>query len=130
MKKSIVIASVFLLINSWSCSERDIELPSDSLSDELKAEPVFDWSTTRKVVIEITPLELPVEISRKLSLSTEDGSVFYAGTQKMNESFELSIELPNHNQAVTMKYGAIEKTQPLTGSKLLFDYLPSITEEN
>ena len=106
-----------------------MEYPNDDLSGELKADPVFDWSTTREVVIEITALELPVEISRKLTLST-DGNVFYAGTQKMNKDFHLSVELPNHSESVTMKYGAIKKTVKLTGSKLLFDYLPNNEDAN
>jgi len=129
MKKSIMFASVVLLINVWSCSNRDMEYPSDNLTGELKANPVFDWSTTRMVVIEITALELPVEISRKLTLSTDDGNVFYAGTQKMNKDFRLSLQLPNHSQSVTMKYGAIEKTVELEGSTLVFDYLPN-NEDN
>ena len=104
--------------------------PSESLLGELKADPVFHWSTTREVVIEITSLELPVEIARKLTLSTDDGNVFYAGTQKMNEHFRLSVELPNHSQSVTMKYGAIKKTVKLTVSKLLFDYLPNNEDAN
>lgn len=120
-----MFASVVLLINVWSCSNRDMEYPSDNLTGELKADPVFDWSTTRMVVIEITALELPVEISRKLTLSTDDGNVFYAGTQKMNKDFRLSLQLPNHSQSVTMKYGAIEKTVELEGSTLVFDYLPN-----
>lgn len=124
-----MFASVVLLINVWSCSNRDMEYPSDNLTGELKANPVFDWSTTRMVVIEITALELPVEISRKLTLSTDDGNVFYAGTQKMNKDFRLSLQLPNHSQSVTMKYGAIEKTVELEGSTLVFDYLPN-NEDN
>lgn len=123
MSKSIVFASVFLLINIWSCNERDFEHPIDSVLGELEADPAFDWSTSSEVFIEITALELPVEITRKLTLSTDDGSVFYAGSQKMNENFTLSIELPNHSKSVTMVFGAIEKTLELTESKLRFDYL-------
>ena len=123
MKKSIVFASVVLLINVWSCNERDFENPNGDTSGELIADPAFDWATTTKVEIEITALALPVDISRKMTLSTDDGSVFYAGLQKMNENFALSVELPNHSKSVTMTYGDIEKTLELTGSALRFDYL-------
>lgn len=123
MKKLKVLVGVALLIHLCSCSARDNESPHNNFSDELKADPVFDWSTTQRVTIEVTGLELPVEISRKLILSTDEGDVFYAGTQKMNDNFQLSVELPNHIQEVTLKYGAIEKTGAVDGSMLSFDYL-------
>lgn len=130
MKKLTVWASVLLLITICSCNVRDEDVVDRDPEDGLQASSLFDWSTTQMVQIDITGLELPVEISRKLSLSTEDGNVFYAGTHKMNDSFHLQVELPNHIQSVTMKYGAIEKSQNLTSSKLLFNYEPNISEGN
>lgn len=123
MNRYLVFSSVFLLINIWSCNERDFENPIDDVSGELVADPAFNWATSTKVEIEIMALELPVDITRKLSLRTDDGSVFYAGSQKMSENFTLSVELPNHSKSVTMSYGDIEKTLEVTGSTLRFDYL-------
>ena len=119
-------ASVLMVICLGSCSPKDLENPGDNnLNNEMQADPNFSWSTTKQVTIEIKGLQLPVSISRKLILSTEEDAVFYTGTQQMNEDFNYTVELPNHIQSISMQYGTIEKTQDVTANKISFDYLPA-----
>lgn len=121
------MTGIVMLFAITSCTEGDVGSGNEkrNSSTDLQAISTFDWSTTQKVTIEIEKLEVPVLISRKLTLSTEEGADFYTGSHLMNEDFSLSIDLPNHIKSVSMKYGDIEKIQEIEGSKVTFNYLTS-----
>lgn len=124
------MTGIVMLFAITSCTEGDVGSGNETGNpgSDLKAISTFDWSTTQKVTIEIDKLEVPLLISRKLTLSTEDGADFYTGSHLINEDFSLSIELPNHVKSVSMKYGEIEKIQVIEGSKVRFNYLSPSTD--
>jgi hypothetical protein len=119
------MTGIVMLFAFTSCTEGNVGSGNETRNSgsDLQAVTTFDWSTTQQVTIEIEKLEVPVLISRKLTLSTEEGADFYTGSQLMNENFSLSIELPNHVKSVSMKYGDIEKIQEIQDSKVRFNYV-------
>ncbi len=125
-----MMTGIVMLFAITSCTEGDVGSGNDTRNSgtDLQAISTFDWSTTQKVTIEIEKLEVPALISRKLTLSTEEGADFYTGSHLMNEDFSLSIELPNHVKSVSMKYGDIEKIQEIEGLKVRFNYLTPTTD--
>lgn len=130
MKNSIMMTAIVMLLAISSCTEGDVSSGNETrnLGAELQATSTFDWSTTQTVRINIEKLEVPVLITKRLTLSTEEGSDFYTGSHLMNEDFFLSIDLPNHVKSVTMKYGEIEKIQEIEGSEVTFNFLTSSEE--
>ena len=125
-----MMTGIVMLLAITSCTEGDVGSGSETRNSgaDLQATSTFDWSTTQKVTIKIEKLEVPVLITRRLTLSTEDGADFYTGSHVMNEDFSLNIDLPNHVKSVSMKYVDIEKIQEIEGSEVTFNFLTSSGE--
>lgn len=118
--------AVFLLIVILpSCLPDAIEdepILEDGIST-LSASPTFDWATTTSVEVKVNGLALPVDISRRLTLKTADGNIFYANSHNMKEDLTLRFSLPNHVEQIIMVYGTLEKTQEINNREVVFDYI-------
>ena len=130
MKKSMKnfwngLVGLLLLAILPSCLPDAIEdqpIAEDGIST-LSASPTFDWATTASVEVKVNGLALPVDISRRLTLKTADGDIFYANSHNMKENLTLQFSLPNHVEQLIMVYGTLEKTQQITNRKVVFDYI-------
>lgn len=122
------IVGLLLLATLPSCLPESIE--DQPILDEdvstLVASPTFEWATTKSVEIKVNGLALPVDISRRLTLKTADGDIFYANSHAITENLTLSFSLPNHISQIQMVYGTLEKTQDIQSQKVVFDYVVEI----
>ncbi|HSI74739.1 MAG TPA: hypothetical protein VK957_02540 [Lunatimonas sp.] len=129
MKKAINnfwngIVGIVLLTMLTSCLPESIEdqpILDDGVST-LVASPTFEWATTKSVEIKVNGLGLPVDISRRLTLKTADGDIFYANSHNIKDDLTLRFSLPNHVSQIKMVYGTLEKTQEIQNLKVVFDY--------
>ena len=132
MKKAINnfrngIAGLILLAILPSCLPESIEEPIlDDNTITLAASPTFEWSTTNSVEVKVNGLALPVDISRRLTLKTSAGDIFYANSHSMSENLILQFSLPNHIEQIQMVYGSLEKIQDIQNRKVVFDYVVEI----
>lgn len=96
-----------------------------SLTD-LKTSAGFDWKTSKSVRIEIigTPTLKPVK--GLLKIEAENGAILFSKTQLMNETTIVSLKVPNHLKNLTIRYGKIVKTVPISAS-IRTDYLPQLS---
>lgn len=122
------IVGLLLLAMLPSCLPESIEdqpILEDGVST-LVASPTFEWATTTSVEVKVNGLALPVDISRRLTLKTADGDVFYANTHGITENLTLRFSLPNHIDQIQMVYGSLEKTQDIQNQNVVFDYIVEI----
>jgi hypothetical protein len=94
----------------------------------LQASSNFDWKTSREVEVTVTGLSIDLGVKRRLSLLSEDGTVFYSGTHSMSEDFVMGFELPNHVHQITMRYGNVDLKEEIAGSKVSFGF--SVSNDN
>lgn len=130
MKKAIKnfrngIAGLLLLVILPSCLPESIEEPilDDDETTTLVASPTFEWATTNSIEVKVNGLTLPVDISRRLTLKTGAGDIFYANSHSISENLVLQFSLPNHIEQIKMVYGTLEKTQDIQNHKVVFDYV-------
>jgi len=124
---NVLVGLMFLAILP-SCLPDSIEdqpIVENGIST-LVASPTFEWATTKSVEIKVNGLALPVDISRRLTLKTAGGDVFYANTHAITENLTLRFSLPNHTDQIQMVYGSLEKTQEVKNQKVVFDYIVEI----
>ncbi len=122
------IVGLLLLAMLPSCLPEAIEdkpILEDGVST-LVASPTFEWATTKSVEIKLNGLTLPVDISRRLTLKTADGDIFYANSHNIKDDLTLRFSLPNHVSQIKMVYGTLEKTQDIKNQKVVFDYVVEI----
>jgi len=138
MKKAMknfwnVIFGLLLLLILPGCLPESIEdqptVVGDGVSG-LVASPEFEWATTKSVEVNVNGLALPVEISRRLTLKTGNGDVFYANSHAITENLTLQFFLPNHISQIKMVYGSLEKTQEILNQKVVFDYVVEINNSD
>jgi hypothetical protein len=118
------------LLAATSCMPDPLEeAPKDNLDTPLAgltASSSFTWSTFRQVEVSVKGLPLPAAVERRMTLSTMDGDVFFAGLQSMSEDFNMQFTLPNHVTGIKMTFGDIEKEGEIQSSKVVFQYFTAL----
>lgn len=122
------IVGLLLIAMLPSCLPESIEnqpIIEDGVST-LVASPTFEWATTKSVEVKVNGLALPVDISRRLTLKTGAGDVFYANSHTITENLTLRFSLPNHIDKIQLVYGSLEKTRDIQNQKVVFDYVVEV----
>jgi hypothetical protein len=118
-----------------SCVEQPLEDdtriagPSEDTIEDLKVSEFFEWKTTQEITVNIEGLPVDVGVNRKLALLNASGEEIFAGSHKMHEDFEMTFDLPQNINTITMKYGAIEKTAEIIGKSVAFDFLTELVDD-
>ena len=118
-----------------SCVEQPLEDdtrlvgPTEETIEDLKVSEFFEWKTTREITVNIEGLPVDVGVNRKLALLTASGDEIFAGSHQMHEDFEMTFDLSQEITALTMSYGAIEKTAEITGNSVSFDFYTEILDD-
>jgi hypothetical protein len=127
------IVGFLLLATLPACLPDAIEeqpIVVDNNTATLVASPTFEWTTTKSVEVKINGLGIPADISRRLTLKTDNGDVFYANSHAITENLTLQFFLPNHISQIKMVYGSLEKTQEILNQKVVFDYVVEINNSD
>jgi hypothetical protein len=136
MKKEypLVIAMILLLQTTFtSCKKLEsadtkIEpTPTVTNFKQIKADPSFDWKSTRNVTLNIAATSTPIVITNTLIVKTETGVVIYKKLQKMNETFTTNLLLPSSLKKVVVVYGSIVKTLEISNNKIDFNFITETT---
>jgi hypothetical protein len=118
-----------------SCIEEPLEDntrmvgPTEASIEDLKVSEFFEWKTTQEITVIIEGLPVDVGVNRKLALLTTSGDEIFAGSHKIHEDFEMTFDLPQGINSLTMKYGAIEKTADIMGKSVSFDFLTELVDD-
>ncbi|MFC4874111.1 hypothetical protein [Negadavirga shengliensis] len=127
MINSLALLVLFLLTSCLNeMGEKGPQLTTPV--EGLHANSNFDWKTSREVEVTVTGLSIDLGVKRRLSLLSEDGTVFYSGTHSMSEDFVMEFELPNHVHQITMRYGNVDLKEEIAGSKVSFGF--SVDNDN
>ncbi|WP_114747668.1 hypothetical protein [Pleomorphovibrio marinus] len=129
-----IFTAIIVLSTLFSCMPDENERISTGQQGEieqLKANAVFDWSTSKPTVVKISGLtEFPVELSRRLNLSDAEGHVYYSGFHPISEDVEVSLVLPNHVKVLKLSFGEIHKEGEIKGGKVNLDYLLEVDDSD
>ena len=111
--------------------EDDIRIagPAEDTIEDLKVSEFFEWKTTQEITVNIEGLPVDVGVNRKLGLLTASGEEIFAGSHKMHEDFEMTFDLSQNINTITMQYGSIEKSAEIMGSGVSFDFYTELADD-
>ncbi|MCF8255351.1 MAG: hypothetical protein K9H61_01740 [Bacteroidia bacterium] len=97
--------------------------------NQIKASETFDWSTTKKVTLNVTGLKTMVPIKNTLKVTDVDGkTVYHSANLAMDESVNFQLDLPTSVAEVIINFGSISKKLSTTSGKIEFDYIVEVAE--
>jgi hypothetical protein len=132
MKKEypLVIAMILLLQTTFtSCKKLEsadtkIEpTPTVTNFKQIKADPSFDWKSTKVISINVEALNPELDITNTLFVKSESGDVLLTKLHKMNESYTANITVPLKTTKVIVNFGSIVKTVSINNGSAVINFI-------
>jgi hypothetical protein len=136
MKKLMIIAAIAIAgLSSCKKSLMEKATPVNRTQNaskfaEIKVQENFDWKTTKEFSLNVSGLETIAPVQGTMKVTSDDGKiVFYQGSHKMNESFNVKFLVPSHIKGLNVSFGSITKNFSTLAQQIQFDYLTETTAE-
>lgn len=136
MKKLSIIAAITLFaLTSCKKDLMNQVTPTDNPTKvtqfkEIKANPNFDWKTSKQLAFSVSGLKTSVPIVKTLKVTSLDGKVSYLTIlHQMDQNLQTNIILPVDTKEIMVNYGAITKKYSTLAGSIQFDFLPELTAE-
>jgi len=132
MKKEypLVIAMILLLQTTFtSCKKLEsadtkIEpTPTVTNFKQIKADPSFDWKSTKVISINVEALNPELDITNTLFVKSESGDVLLTKLHKMNESYTANLTVPLKTTKVIVNFGSIVKTVSINNGSAVINFI-------
>ena len=125
------LIAVFCLVALASCNKVDVVAPVNSIADNqgfnlLIVNDDFNWTDSRSVTLNITPLQTDSDLSSTLYVRTEDNHELLHFNTTIWKAHQLKFDLPTEQNRVKITYGAIEKIIDVSNNSISFDFITPI----
>ncbi len=125
--KTLTVAAILMGIISVTSCKKDVELQKETSTapnsfKEIKADPTFNWKSTKVISLNVIAADPAIEISNTLFVKTENGEVLLSKLQKMNEAYIGKLTVPSKTEKVIISYGSIVKTISVTNGNVVMNY--------
>jgi hypothetical protein len=135
--KFLLSAILFTSILALTSCINEIDGPDDFSTgsksmNELKVSSDFKWSTAQAIEVSITglPALKGVAPSKATLVIKGEKDVYYTGFHAINEDLSLNLSVPSTEKSINLKFGSIEQVVSIENNKVLFSYIPKVTNEN
>ncbi|MFA9213401.1 MAG: hypothetical protein ACEQSR_06090 [Candidatus Methylacidiphilales bacterium] len=90
---------------------------------QIKADPTFNWKSTKVIAVNIVAVNAEVNITNTLFVKTENGNILFTKLHKMNESYTGNITVPSKTDKVIISFGSIVKTVSINNGSALINFI-------
>jgi len=120
----LFIACLFILISG--CRKTliiDENTPANI--DDLNVSSTFNWKTIRNITLEVTGMNIPVNVKNTFYIKSSDESqLYFKDYLQINQNYTLKFAIPSYETQLVITYGSIKKILEVNADILNFTYLP------
>lgn len=108
-----------------TAQDESIGFQDVSSFSDLKVSDDFDWEVAHQNTLDVTGLNSDVQSKHFLIVEDPNGMVVSKVWTAISENHQLSFELADQFDFVTVSYGSLKKQVSIKNRKGQFDYLPN-----